>query len=247
MKDHVVTIRDAISQFKHWVVTPDGKLSDDHPFSNRAIADHLLQTRSSVLQAAMDSGMRLSKENEQVLDCVSLQKVDQAECPCLPPSGCVWLRTIEPIPSDILIRAVTGVVTSGDNPRFEYIEWDQFQYIPTARMKSVREGKYYTLRDTGEGLHMYLYEQNLEAISISGVWYNPMEAAAYPRCGTRDQQAVCNPLDVKFHTDSKFISRIIQSQPTDTEAAVSLRRAAVPDLINEDMVGNNPAGSQAGN
>lgn len=239
------TYNDAVSQFKQRAVTPNGKLSDDVPFSNRAIVDFLNQARAKVLTDVMDMGRPMSEEHEQVLGCVKMKYVDMNECPCLPPSGCKWQRSEQPLPSWLKLRAVTGVTPNSRNPRFEYKKWDRIQYVADARLKSTREGRYYTLRDTNKGTYLYLYNDNfIDSISISGVWSDPAEAEAFPSCGEIKQQAKCNPLQISFHTDRRYVNDIIKVAVAE---ALQFRMNLQPDLINDDQVGNNPAGTQSGN
>lgn len=229
-------ISDAISAFKHWALTTDGKLSDDLPVSDLAITRKLVEARAQVISQYLEMGVTLSKEVEQTLDCVSMEEVPAAEAPCAPPSGCTWRRTVTPLPSDLIIRSVTGMVAGKDNPRFSWIEWDKFQYVQESRLAPMRKARWFTLRDTGEGYHLYLYNEDfLEKITITGIWSNPIEAAQYPKCGKINTTALCFPKQVPFHIDRKLANLIFE---TAIQIGLTKRQFSQTDVVNDDQAGN---------
>lgn len=232
----VYKVSDALSAFKHWAVSGTGRLSDDIPVSDLAIIRKLIEARAQVLAEEIKRGRKLSKEVEQTLDCVVMMEIDQAEAPCAPPSGCTWKRTVTPLPSDIAIASVTGIVAGKGNPRFNWIEWDKFQYVSRSRSTSMRDAKWFTLRDVGEGYHLYLYnEDHLEKLAITATWANPIAAAQYPKCGKINQRALCFPKEVPFHIDQRLANIIFETAIT---VGMPKRQLATPDVTNDDQPGN---------
>lgn len=238
MQNEKYKISDALAAFKEWAVSGTGKITDDLHISDKGIIQKLIESRAQVLshEIHMGRGAKLSREVEQTLPCVEVEKVDRAEWPTLPPSGCTWMRTTVPLPSDILVKSVTGVVAGKSNPRFDFIEWDKFQYIATARVPSSRKAKYYSLRDIGDGYYLYLYnEEFLEKLTITGIWSNPIEAAQYPRCGQIDKMALCYPKEVPFHIDRKLTNLIFE---TTVQVGIPKKAAAPVDIENDDKPAN---------
>lgn len=238
------THRHAIEQFKHYAIDQSGYVVDESPYSNKSIIRNIQEVRASEIKMALDLGKDLSEFMVQVLPCVELEEMDRNECPCAPASGCYWLKTKSEIPRYCKLISVTGIVASGDNPRFSFIKWDRFQYIPKSRNKSMQRGLYWTIKDSGgKGPYMYLYgDRFFETIAISAIWEDPMDVEAFPKCGKRNMDAYCNPLDVDFYTDS-WLRDIIISKTW--QKLLPIRAAAGFDGQNDDTAGNNPLKTQS--
>lgn len=239
----IYTHRHAIEQWKHYPVDSSGYVVDESQFSNKSIIRNILEVRAVETKAAIDRGDDVSDFMVQVLPCVEVEELDRNECPCAPASGCYWLRTKAEIPRYIKMISVTGIVANKENPRFTYIKWDKFQYIPIARNKSMRHGRYWTIRDSGgDGPYILLYgDRDLEVIAISAIWEDPMCAEAYPKCGTVDLEAKCNPLDIDFYTDA-WLRDIIISRTW--QKLLPVRQTAPFDGQNDDTHSNNPLNTQ---
>lgn len=238
------THRHALEAFKHLALDQTGYSTDELPWSNKYIIYKMLEIRATEMEIALEAGIGISEFSLQTLGCLPVSEMDRSECPCAPASGCYWLKSEVPLPRPIRILSVTGVVANTDNPRFTFIKWDRFQYIPTSRSASTRNGRYWTIRDKGaEGAYLYLYgDRDLEMVTITGVWENPMEVEAFPSCGEVDLQSKCNPLDVDFYTDAAMRDRIIDLT---VQKLIPVRQAAMADLKNDDTFRSNPANTQA--
>lgn len=227
------THRDALEQWKHYVVDATGYPPDDLQYSDQSIVLELLEGRALLIKQMLATKQDISESTYQTLGCMEVEEVDRAECACAPASGCYWLKSKEPLPDVIKIRSVTGIVAAAEMPRFDPIKWDRFQYIPQSRIPSMARGFYYAIRDTGNGPYLYLYGNRfLEAVSVSAIFQNPMVAAAFPSCGEVDLQAKCNPFDVNFHTDAGVREAIINSA---WQRLVAARQAAPVDSANDDQ------------
>lgn len=234
--DTTYTHRHALEDWKHYAVDQSGYVSDENPYSAKAIIRTLQEVRSGEVIAALNIGREITEFMVQTLPCVEVEEMDRNECPCAPASGCYWMKTKIAIPKYIRAISVTGIVANGDNPRFSFIKWDRFQYIPESRNLTMRNGMYWSIRDTNEGPYLYLYGNRfIETISISAIWEDPMEVAAFPSCGEVNMEAYCNPLDVNFHTDA-WLRDIIISKAW--QKLLSVRQAAILDAQNDDMPGN---------
>lgn len=235
----VYTHRHALEAFKHAALDQSGYTSDELTWSDKFLIRKLQEVRAGDIRMSLAAGSGVSEFSLQTLGCVELEEVDRSECPCVPASGCYWLKSKTPIPRPIRITSVTGVVANGDNPRFTFIKWDRFGYVPTSRTRSVREGCFWTIRDVGEGNpYLYLYGNRfLEVISVTGLWEDPMDVEAFPRCGEVNLKAKCYPLDVDFYTDSHTRDTIINKT---WQILLPVRSSAGSDIQNDDTSGNNP-------
>lgn len=227
------THRHALEQWKHYAVDQSGYVADENPFSNKSIIRAMQEVRATEVKTALQLGMDLSEFMVQTLPCVEVQELDRNECPCAPASGCYWLRSKVELPRYCKLISVTGIVANSENPRFTFIKWDRFQYIPKARTKSVRNGRYWTVRDSGgEGPYLYLYgDRNLKQVAISAIWEDPMWVDSFPKCGTEDLESKCNPLDVDFHTDAWMRDTIISKS---WQKLLAARQASRIDALNDD-------------
>lgn len=224
--------RKLIARFKDPIGDVSGFISDDNSWSDEFIVREYLSTRAAAVKNFIKVGESVSDQVVQVLDCVEVKEEDRSQCPCNIPSECYWLKTKVELPKFIKIVSVTGTVIHGESPRFNYIKWDEIQYIPKHRIGAVRNGLYWTTRDSGDGRHLYLYgNRDLEQVAVGGIWEDPMEAAAYPRCGVIDENRICNPLDTDLYTDENLVELVLQQM---TSRLVPAKQAAPTDQVNND-------------
>lgn len=225
------TFRKAIDEFYHTADDMTGFRSDDPKFNHRAVLELLLAARSATITQARLTGQPLSEHMTQMLNCVSMELADRSECPCMPPSGCVWMKTKAPVPHMILPISVTDVLA---NQKFDPKNWRDFPLIKNSRIKSQRKRKYFAYKDTKEGMYLYLYnEEFLEQIAVNGIFEDPIAAAQYPSCGKVDIHSMCNPLDLDFKTDRLYVDRILKLAYSSLPAI----RAQLADIdtLNNDI------------
>jgi hypothetical protein len=244
MRTDNYTHRHAIEQWKHYPIDQSGYVVDENPYSNKSVIRVIQEIRASEIKVALNQGIEMSEFMVQVLPCVEVCEMDRNECPCAPASGCYWLKTKCEIPRFIKMISVTGIVANSESPRFTFIKWDRFQYLPFARSKSMQKGLYWTIKDSGgDGPHLYLYgDRFLEAVAISAIWEDPMTVEAYPKCGETDIEAMCNPLDIDFYTDAWMRDTIISRA---WQKLLPVRQLAGLDMQNDDTFANNPSRTQS--
>lgn len=229
---NTVTHRHMIEQWKQYPLDRTGYLSDELPVSNKSLIRDMLDIRANEIRTALFNGVKLSEYMVQTIDCIKMKEVDRAEHPSAPASGCYWLKSEQPIPIYIKMMSVTGVVVNSDMPRFDFIKWDRFQYIPKSRSATMANGRYWTIRETSEGPYLYLYgDRFLETVALSGIWEDPISVDQFPRCGVVNEEAICNPLDVNFYTDA-WLRKLIIARSWETLLAA--RNSSQVDIINDD-------------
>ena len=227
------THRDQFEKIKHLIIDRTGYVPDELPWSDLYLTRKLQESRAIVLKEQLRRGTLISEHSVQTLPCVELEEADRNECPCAPESGCYWLRTVDFIPREIKIISVTGIVANGENPRFEYMKWDRFQYIPKARYQESSNRMYYTIRtSTDKQPRIYVYGNRfIKIIAISAIFEDPMLAAAFPKCGEKQIEPYCNPFDVHFYADVNLIGSIIDLT---LQKIIPPRSTAPTDPRNDD-------------
>jgi hypothetical protein len=175
----------------------------------------------------------------QNLRCVELIQVDPQECPCAPASGCFWLRTKEPVPRAIRYISVTDTL---GKEQFTRKKWSDFKRVANSRIKSARTKRYYTLREANEAgenkhyLYIYAKEEDklyLKSLTISGLFANPIKAAAFASCGEINLTAICNPMDIGFYTNEE-LRDVVNKQLILT--LPQFRNLAPSDQLNNDRL-----------
>lgn len=230
-----VTIREVLNQWVQYGVDKTGYVSDENPISYKSILRDLLDIRADEIRNALSAKVELSELMVETIDCIELKEVDRAECVCAAASGCYWLKSKKPIPAFLKIISVTGIVAGEENPRYTFIKWDRFQYIPQARNVTEANGRYWTIRETGDGAYIYIYgDRFIESIAISGIWENPIEVETFPKCGKVDEEALCNPFDVDFFTDAWLRKYIIAKS---WQSVLPVKQVAERDSSNDDQPG----------
>ena len=224
-----MTNREAISFFKTFAVDSTGFVPDDYGFSSIAILQLLHNNRARVIKEAIDKRMTLSHQTIQTLACISLEEADMIEDLKQERSDCVWLRSIEPVPTSITTFSVTSTIGSTN---FDYVEWDKLRHKMNSRSSSIRNGKYWTYRDTGDGVRLYILNTEwLESVAQNAVYENPILADQFSKCGVTDQHKMCNPLDLDFHTQEDLIERIMTKTIAEYHQRLRLMGA---DIISDD-------------
>jgi hypothetical protein len=139
-----------------------------------------------------------------------MKRIDVNECPCLPASGCMFLKSDNPIPSPVgdFILSVTSVT---GNIRFDYLKWSNFSNKLESRIPAERTARYYTIKDIGEGPHIYVYnDEIIDSISLTAIFDDPIEVMNYPSCG-ETKKPICSPLDEEYVIDKDLIMPMYRS------------------------------------
>lgn len=209
MNNHNRTYRELAQEIKT-LLDRQGFPSKDSRHSIHLIYDTLLDMRTSFIKRNKIARQGIGQQNVQTISCVALEKADTNICPCRPPTGCIWLKSEQPIPKIISLTSVTNT-----NAAFkaDYVEWSQFKnklYSRSSRPNS----RYYTLLDSGEGSYLYLFNDDfLKSVSLTGLWENPNHAAYYTSCETETEFQKflrCNPLETNLYMDGDIVDVVFK-------------------------------------
>lgn len=227
-----VSFRKLVSQWMQYPIDQDGYLSDDNSYSTKSILRDLLDIRADEIKNALGKGETLSEFMVQTLGSVLLEEVNRDDVSTNPAKGFYWLKSKEPLPVPIVVTAFSGIIAHPTTPGFDFIKWDRFQFIPQSRNITMRNGKYYTIREIGTGSYLYIYNDRfLDSVAISGIWEDPIEVKAYPTNGIPNKDAICNPLEVDCYTDA-WLRKLIIARSWQTILAA--KATAPRDLLNDD-------------
>lgn len=226
-----MTYREAISGFRSLIADRTGFISDQNPWSNRLILKHLVEYRSRIIaENERKKGRELSKQDLQTIPCVPLIKVDDHECPCAPPSGCYFLRTKYPVPKPVTDYA--SVTSIHGQINYAYVEWNKIRYKLNSRLKGQTKAPYYTIKNSGEGNHLYLLnDTHKKFITVTGIFYDPLELVYYPDCSGEVNDCKA-PLDQEFIIDPDLLTVVYERC---LQALLPARANTGVDILNNDQ------------
>lgn len=160
------------------------QLSDEIGYSNRWIYYHLLTYRATLLKQKKDKE-KLSNYNYQTIT-LNLDEIENSEFGCNGETSCKLLRTKVPIPNFIHLESITSVInTTGETITYTEISPEVIKYKQFSRLPSTSYQTYYFLQNTGNGVYVYLWSNNIElskAISIKMIAYEPHLLQAIKDC-----------------------------------------------------------------
>lgn len=196
-----MTYKEIIDLYKHPVADRTGFDSSSKTWSDQYILKYILLVRSTIIQEYKRVGMFIAPENYLTL-CIELEDADPVECPCAPPSNCVWKRSVKKIPRGILDPIVTDI--SGAVP-YNFTNFDKLKSVTKSRVPAVRDTKIYTIKNE----HLIVpIDVNLKAISLHNVFEDNYEAINLSCNSTTESK--CKPLSTEFSTDASLIENIIK-------------------------------------
>lgn len=151
--------------------------SDDIRLSAQLIYSKLLSVRGKLISQTYSKKQKISDWYYETLNCIELIQVPKHECPCLPATGCMILRSKYKLPTPLtglandLIRFVSSVDLE--------IKIDP---ITINAYKSQRGNKY-----TSRKLNYFIQEgflyistpKRIKAVMMQGLFENPIDVAQF--------------------------------------------------------------------
>ena len=217
------TIRETISEFRKSENGRTGYTSDDTALSDQYIYSMLNQARARYYKQKMANNQSFSAQSVQSLNCIELVEADKSQCPSTPPSGCIWLESTCELPTFIKVRSVTNDIGS-DN--YSYIAWNRAGSIGKSRVKASRDAKYYTYKNTSEGVKFYiLNNEYMRFASMEVIGDSPLEVLEF--CNGES----CKPMEEYMFSTRSEIEVIIKMA---VDSYMRLIQRATPDIMNDD-------------
>ena len=201
--ENFLTTRQVIQSFVH-LISERGPVSQDNITNEKIIYFHLLRFRAKLISEKLKTrSYNLSKINYQNISCVKLEEVDFSECNCAPISGCTLRKTLIKIPTVLHIESVTSVAS---NIKYNFIQFDRLDTLQESRFQAEKTKPYYTFKNTGEGLYLYILNSSYEEfISITAIFEDPNQVYNFPNCKTGLTDPCFSPLDSEFILDPDLL------------------------------------------
>lgn len=179
-------------------------LSDDNHWSRRLVYYHLIKFRAAILSSRMENRKQtVSLFNRQTIPCIPLEKVDVHDCPCVPVSGCYFLRSVYPIPDPLGTSLVVSAIDGSIN--YTFVEWERFKYRTQSRIQANRNRAYFTVKEFQGQYYIYVYnDKHRDYITVTAVFEDPLVVQNFPDCEGRIDPCF-SPLDQTFVLDQELI------------------------------------------
>jgi len=220
-----MTNREIIDLFKRPYGDKTGTEPSTFPWSDEAILDYLLNIRAFYIKDLIKKGTYISPQNFLTI-CFNLEEVDVNDCPCAPPSGCTWKKTIKKLPASL---TPPRVYTLDGTDEFSFIEWNKVASKKDSRIPSIKSNTFfYTVKN--EYLYLPL-DPFLEALSATAVYTNNYEALINSCQVT--ESILCKPFDAEFGPDLDTNQAILERA---WRVLPSVRGMAALDILNNDQV-----------
>ena len=234
------TIREIIAAFSHAVEEKTGRPFSDFKWPNRLIYFHLINQRAEIIYSTRKQNQLEGNYEDytEVLPCVEMAEVDMVECPCLPKSGCTFMKSTTPMPRFIGGRP-TLVTTVEGFEKYNFVNWSMFKYRINNRNQSSNDANLFTTQNIGNQDWLYTYITKEEAgipiksraTKVAGVPIDPMEMFMYPICGKIPKEP-CNILDLKFIIEKRLINVLFDA--THRKLITINKGTTIGDTKNDD-------------
>lgn len=205
----IYTAREFLGQFENWSQDKSGIPAADTGWYGGAVYDQFLAARAQDIQEElMRDPSRPNKFVQQTIGCVLLEEAPVEECPCAPPSGCVWLRSAKELPTPIgdliAVSAIGGNLERLEN--YTYRDWTSVKYTLQSRIQAERMRGYYCLRNNF--LYIITPHADRKAAAVAGIFYDPVEVQRAYQCdGSVD---LCTPfLDFPVFIDPGKLQKLL--------------------------------------
>lgn len=223
------TNREVINAFIEMVSDRQGEISQDKEWSFRLIFYYLKMYRTRLLWDKKNKKLPIARSTYATLKCIELEPVDMNECPCIPASGCIFLKSVHSIPNDVtgVYQSVTSIL---GNKTYEYLRWDEFEDRLKSRFPHERTKPYYTIKSFGELSYLYIYSDNdKEIVSATLIPVDNLEVVAFPNCG--DGVHICDPLDRLFVIDEELLPILYELV---FDKLIKIKSTTQPELYNNE-------------
>lgn len=208
-------IGDIIAAFSHDVEEKTGRPFSSFKWPNRLIYFHLINQRADIYYQTRKQNQKEGnyEDYNEVLPCVLMKEIDIVEaCPCAPPSGCMFMKSVEPIPRFIGGRP-TIVTTLTGFEKYDFVEWAYFKHRINNRISALNQTYLFTTYTLNNEQHLYTYittDVKARNVKVAGVPIDPMEMALYPVCGKKPKNP-CDILDLNFIIEKRLINILYDS------------------------------------
>ena len=215
-----------------------GVQSQDSRLMPKHIWNKLLTVRESLVIQKANKNQPISQWVYQTVPCVELVKAAPYECPCVPPSGCILLRSKFPFP--IPVTALKGDLIQSVSSLDGNFIIDGTDFATN----KYNEGNKYTSKKPQRFLYNnYLYitvVTQLKVVQVTMIAQNPEEVWNYPSfCEEECTECCISPLDRRFPLDNDTTDVAIQLASNELISVFTQMRADIFNNTQDDTVNSN--------
>lgn len=184
-----------------------GAASDDSRLSARHIYSKIKTARTFFLRREANKYKRLSERNVEYLECIRMKEAEPYDCPCLPPAGYTFLKSMCPLPKTIsssLGDHLHSVTSIDGGYIFSKTSWEAKKYKSGNKYTSGTKD-YFIKND-------YLYitsSEKLRAVTVAGI-FEDIDSFNCSYCCDEDEVDCGSILDQEFKVDAHLIEPIME-------------------------------------
>lgn len=188
-----------------------GVHSDDTRLRPRHIYSTALSVRSVLIEQKVNKNKEISQWMYQNLECVEMINSPLSDCPCVPPTGCVFLRSKQKLPEPItgLQNTMIASVTSISGYKFDKTTFEDFEYEENRKYSS-KKLKYFI-----KNQYLYILAKNYpEVVTVRGMFNDPLAYKNFTSCGCEEDEISENCesiLDSEFTIDAELLEYLIEN------------------------------------
>lgn len=234
------TIREAVDAFKSFLENRMGVPTDDFAYPSKLIYYLVRNVRNALVYDDIKKKTTFGEDQSLLttLPCVLVKEVDVIECPCAPPKGCTFYKTVVPIPKmigglPISVTSLDGIIS------YDYVIWSQFKEKTSSRVMAQNLEPKYTIRTIKNKTYIYVFSsdkiEDPRRVTITAYPKDPLDFLMYPVCD-ENPEILCNPLDEELMVEAELEDAIFQGVARSLGIAKSLSPGV--DIVNND---NNDA------
>ena len=214
-----------------------GVHNDNTPLKPRHIYNKLITVRNLLIYQKVNKRQNINKDTYQIIDCVQMELASLHDCPCVPPSGCKFLRSKYPIPNFV----------SSDKPLINYISNINGTLTYTAtkkKKKKYKKGNRYTSSKPDyffkdDYLYITTPEITSTIVTIEAVFKDPLEARKFKGAclSCEDCPGDCESyLDLEFPIEASLEEPLILMTVEElVDKMVRIPNTQTGEAINEEV------------
>ena len=209
-----MTVRDHIAKVQTQIEDPSNQ-------PQTAIAYPPKLVYYSLVHAFHDYIYKLKNSNNKTelvdlsyfITCVEMGRVDTNSCACNPNTGCVWQKSVNPLPKHVgkFIKTVRPTEDT-EMDAYGFVAWEDIPGLKKTSRASRLNNKY-TLRNEGgkEFLYLHSFEGSKPRyLSLDAGFYDLFEIYQYTS-GNCGQAKKCNFLDTPWDIPMEHVQAIYTS------------------------------------
>lgn len=217
-----------------------GVHSDDTRLSARHIYSALISARSLLLKQKADKNQIVNQWAYQEISCAELIEASLYDCPCVPSTGCKFLRTVKPLPTPISgmdEHFIQSVSSLDGQIIFSETTFNTLKYEKGSKYTS-NLGSYFIKNG-----YLFIYtNKGIKAVTIVGLFDDPYEVYSFPSvCTEQSENNLCTtPMEMPFPIDRSLATALVEIA---AKELLDIMKRSIEDKHNDSSENLNQAPS----